>query len=114
MSHCHCTSCRRAHGAPFVTWTSVDQRDLTWRRGEAQLRAYESSTGVFWRFCGRCGSSLAYETTKEPGRIYLTLANLEGALPGRPEAHVSFEEHVEWLDLGFALPRYRGKSDERI
>jgi hypothetical protein len=112
ISHCHCTSCRRAHGAAFVTWTSVDAADVVWRRGESQLRVYESSAGVYWRFCSACGSSLAYETTREPSRIYLTVANIDGPLPALPEAHVSFEERVDWLHVADSLPRYRGKSDE--
>ena len=29
VAHCHCTYCRRAHGAPFVTWAGFHAGSVT-------------------------------------------------------------------------------------
>ena len=36
-SHCHCESCRKTHGAAFVTWTSVPNDQLKNLKGESLL-----------------------------------------------------------------------------
>ncbi|MEW6279272.1 MAG: GFA family protein [Candidatus Eremiobacterota bacterium] len=107
-SHCHCQSCRLSHGAGFVTWTSVPEERFRLLHGAP--RAYASSARVSWLFCGNCGSSMFYRSTEAPGRIYLTAANLIGPLDREPDSHVSFEEHVGWIERAGELPRFQGKT----
>jgi hypothetical protein len=114
FSHCHCESCRRAHGAAFVTWTGVRSSQFKFVSGEDKLRAFESRPGTRWKFCSDCGSSLLYDSDAAPGRVYMTVANLNGAIDRAPEGHVSFEERVEWLHVNDGLPRFRAKTDEQI
>jgi len=120
LAHCHCESCRRSHGAAFVSWTGVplDRYELV--RGEDDLRWYRSSEWILWGFCGNCGSSMLYRADR-PGhhenpkldRMYIAAASLD-RLDREPGAHVSYEERSALLD-GFAeLPRFRGKGEERI
>jgi hypothetical protein len=118
--HCHCESCRRSHGAAFVSWTSVPLERFAFVRGEADVKWYRSSEWIEWGFCGACGSSMFYRAIGEGhpekpkvDRAYVTVASLDG-LDRRPGAHVSFEERVEWLDVADDLPKMRGKSNERI
>jgi len=58
VSNCHCSMCRRFHGAAFSTYAKFNAKDFRWLRGEADLRVYESSPGKGWAFCRKCGSSL--------------------------------------------------------
>lgn len=113
-SHCHCESCRRSHGAAFVTWTGVPLAQYRLLRGSEKIRKYESSPGVRWCFCADCGTSLLYEHAGVPNRIYMTVANLDEPLDQEPEGHVSYEEKVAWLRVHDGLPKYRGKSDQRM
>ena len=55
-AHCHCVMCRRAAGAPVVTWITapVDRFNLT--RGE--LKTYRSSEHGERRFCAACGTQV--------------------------------------------------------
>ena len=41
--HCHCSMCRRPHGAAFVTWTAVPPQQFRITQGEDLLGTYESS-----------------------------------------------------------------------
>lgn len=95
----------------MVAWTAVDRADFELLEGQ-EVRGYHSSDAVEWRFCGRCGSTLFYESREAPEKVYVTVASLTSDLDRPLEGHVSFEEKAAWLDLSPDLPRYRGKTDE--
>lgn len=109
-SHCHCRSCRLSHGAPMVTWTSVPRARFKLLNGQELLRTYFSSADVGWEFCSQCGSSLFYRATFAPEKIYVAAANLE-ALDRPVESHVSFEEHLPWMENQDRLPRLLDKGE---
>jgi len=46
--HCHCKTCRKAHGAAFSSVAAVNDSDFT-IAGSEHLNAFESSTGK-WRY----------------------------------------------------------------
>jgi hypothetical protein len=108
-AHCHCSMCRRAHGAAFVTWTGVPKGQLVVTTGAELLCRHESSPGALRTFCSRCGSSLFFEAERWAGEIHLAVANLE-RLPFAPSAHVFFDDHVEWVTIADDLPRLGGAT----
>jgi hypothetical protein len=112
--HCHCESCRRIHGAAFVTWTGASKKQFKFLSGEDKIKRYKSSTYIHWGFCSNCGTSFLYEHDQVPDRIWVTVASLTGPLDRKPDSHVSFEKHVDWFTVNDDLPRYREKSEERI
>lgn len=57
-SHCHCSMCRKSHGAPFATYVHAKKRDFRYVRGEADIAGFQSSAAGVRSFCPRCGSSL--------------------------------------------------------
>ena len=77
LTHCHCTLCRRASGAPFVTWFSVASAGFLVTRGEP-IR-YRSSPVAVRGFCGRCGAQLIFQRDDTPGEVDIT-----DVQPGRP------------------------------
>jgi hypothetical protein len=109
-AHCHCTVCRRAHGAGFVTWFSVAPEQLTVVEGESHLVRYKSSSHGTRSFCSLCGSSLFCTTAKDPGRLDIVLANMDGPIDMAPQAHVFFESKVDWVSIGDDLPRLGGPT----
>ncbi|HAL66088.1 MAG TPA: GFA family protein, partial [Pseudomonas sp.] len=58
VSHCHCSQCRKGHGAAYASYGSVPREALRMLRGADQLAAYASSPTVLRQFCAACGSSL--------------------------------------------------------
>lgn len=113
-SHCHCESCRRTHGAAFVTWTSVPKAQLKITSGEKLLKHYESSPNIFWTSCSHCFSPLFQSTPASPGRTYITIASLLDPLDRKPDSHVSYEEHVDWFQVNDSLPQYKAKASDRL
>ncbi|MFO0550137.1 MAG: GFA family protein [Polyangiaceae bacterium] len=121
VAHCHCKSCRRAHGAAFVTWTSVPLERFEWIQGRERVRWYRSSETIEWGFCEACGSSMLYRAiapghpeSPKTDRMYVTVASIDGELGQQPSAHVSFEEHVSWFHPRDLVPKYRGKGEAPI
>src|SRR5205823_813248 len=55
-SNCHCTMCRKQHGAAFRSRARVEISDFKWVQGEDLVTFYESSPGGFRGFCRVCGS----------------------------------------------------------
>ena len=108
--HCHCTLCRRAHGAAYVTWIGVARRQLRMLAGDTELARYESSAHGQRSFCRVCGSSLFCESSLSPDRVDIVLANMAGPVDRVPQAHVYFDDRVEWVKVDDGLPRLGGVS----
>jgi len=110
MSHCHCSMCRKSHGAPFATYVAADARGFAWRAGEEHIVRYRSSPQSERCFCGRCGSVL-------PELVDGTASMPAGGLdddPGtRPCAHIFTASKAPWYVLpDDGLPRFEAYPPE--
>jgi len=109
-AHCHCTLCRRSHGAGYVTWFAVPREGFRLAGGADVLRVHRSSDHGRRSFCGQCGSTLFCESTHHPGRIDIVLANMHGPIDRDPQLHVYFSDRAPWVRVGDSLPRLGGAS----
>lgn len=110
VAHCHCSMCRRAHGAAFVTWVGIDETRARIEDSRHTLRWYASSPGAERGFCSRCGSMLFFRSRRWAGELHLVLANFDEPVDRAPQAHVFYASHVDWvaLDPADGLPRKGG------
>lgn len=105
VAHCHCSYCRRAHGAPFVTWAGFPSERFSIEPGAGQPTWYESSPGAQRAFCARCGSPMFFQSTRWPGEMHIARALFADPLDREPSAHVFYEMHVPWLTIADDLPK---------
>ncbi len=110
--HCHCSMCRRAHGAGVVTWAAVPRAQLKLLVGDELLRRYRSSDHGTRSFCRICGSQLFCESTRHPDTLDVALGGLDGPIDKAPQLHVYHDDHVEWIALADALPRLPGGATD--
>ena len=103
-AHCHCSSCRRAHGAAFVTWVGVVSERLEIVAGDS-LTWFASSAAARRGFCKRCGSTLFYESRRWPGETHIVRAALPGEIDRAPSAHAFASAAVDWYQPRDDLPR---------
>jgi len=96
-AHCHCASCRRAHGAGFVTWIGFPSSQVTVEAGAADLAVHVSSPGTRRSFCRHCGTKLFFESERWPGETHIALACFDDPVDRAPSGHAFFEERVAWI-----------------
>lgn len=108
--HCHCSMCRRAHGAGYVTWVAVAKGQFRVAKGEGLLVQYRSSDHGTRSFCRVCGSSLFCESSRHPDVIDVVLANVDGEIDRRPQANVYYTDRVAWVAIDTSLPRLGGPT----
>jgi len=105
VAHCHCSMCRRAHGAGFVTWVGFPRDAVVLESGADVLTRFRSSASGTRGFCSRCGSTLFFESSHWPDETHVTLANLEAADGLEPQAHAYWSSRAPWADWrGADLP----------
>ena len=107
-AHCHCTMCRRAHGAGVVTWFGAPAASFRLTSGKEQLKWHQSSAAARRGFCGQCGSPLLFEGERWPGEIHIARASVAGPIDREPTAHVFFDLRVGWLGLHDELRKLGG------
>jgi hypothetical protein len=106
VAHCHCSMCRRAQGAAFVTWVGANESKFALERGADVLVKHQSSPPAVRSFCGRCGTPLFFQSTRWPGEVHVTMATLDSTDGIEPQAHVHWDNRVPWVHLGDdGLPR---------
>jgi hypothetical protein len=103
-SHCHCSMCRRQHGAAFATYVKFNPGDFKWVLGEDLVKVYQTSSGAGWCFCSECGSSLA---GTDRGKVTsVTLGTIEGDPGIKPESHIFMGSMAPWHEINDNLPQF--------
>jgi hypothetical protein len=128
-SNCHCSMCRKQHGAAFRSRARVAQTDFKWVRGEELVTFYESSPGGFRGFCRVCGSPIinkfsagtpvAERDPDAPSRYGIALATLDDDPGVRPAAHGFVASKAPWYEITDNLPQFaegivRPRSPDRV
>jgi hypothetical protein len=114
--HCHCETCRKAHGSAFSSVAAVPREAFRWVRGDEVRKSFESSPGKFRHFCGECGSHVAAERTNSEN-VMLRLGCL--ATPAtsdrqwhiwRSDAAAWYDPKAQWPEFEEGLPSPRGEG----
>src|ERR1700722_5800636 len=105
--HCHCSMCRKAHGAAFSTNSVIPTEALTVTSGAALVSEYESSPNRRKCFCSNCGSQLFIRRLDEPEFTVVTLGTIDGDPRARPQRHVFVASKAPWYEIADALPQFK-------
>lgn len=107
-AHCHCSMCRKAHGAGYVTWVGFEADQVRITCDEDILTWFDSSAGAQRGFCGKCGSSLFFRSERWAGELHIALACMDEPIDRQPQANVFFDEHVDWMPVDNTLKQVDG------
>jgi hypothetical protein len=103
MYHCHCSRCRKSHGAAFATYVDVPAAVLTLAGQEAVASAGPPGADGTRRFCGVCGSVVPY-TFRDTA--FLPAGNFDGDPGARPARHIFTGSRARWYQIADALPQF--------
>lgn len=104
MGNCHCTLCRKANGAAYVTWGIIGADQFRWTAGEDFIRRYDSSPDRQRCFCRKCGSPLV---CAHHGAITeVVVGSVDGDPAMRPSDHIFVGSKAPWHHITDELPQH--------
>lgn len=104
--NCHCSMCRKFHGAAFRTRAAVRAADFHWLSGEDELTHYESSPGEYKTFCRHCGSSMVTRFDHDRKWYGFPLGSLDTDPGVKPARHIFVGSKAPWHEITDDLPCY--------
>lgn len=109
-ANCHCSMCRKFHGAEYATIACVRRPDFRWIQGTDALKRYTAENGTTRTFCGNCGSSLEFSSPRAPDdEVEIALGAMDGDVPIVPSAHIFVGSAASWSVINDDLPQYLEK-----
>jgi hypothetical protein len=106
MVHCHCSMCRKHHGAMFATFLTARAGDFRWVSGQDQVRVYRSSERGLRLFCRNCGSVAPAVLPDWPDIVFVPAGNLEEDPGVRPMLHMFAASRADWFPITDTLPQH--------
>jgi hypothetical protein len=106
VSHCHCSMCRKAHGAAFATYATVPAEMHRFLQGTEVLRVCNASGPAERHFCSRCGSPMLWRSKVEfPGVAAFPLGSLDTPFQPATQRHIFVGSKAPWHQIGDAWPQ---------
>ena len=109
LLHCHCSRCRKHHGAPFATFARVGAEQLRWLAGEGRWIDYASSPERQRRSCEACGAvapTLAVAGQMHGEQWLVPAGNLQGELGVAGGEHMFVGSRAVWHVIADGLPQH--------
>jgi len=108
LTHCHCSQCRKSHGAAFASYGSVLRDDLRLTEGADSIKSYQSSESVLRQFCVQCGSSLFWSSSRGDYADWISIAlgTLDTSFPSLKQKHVQVASKAPWYEIMDQWPRH--------
>jgi len=111
MTHCHCSMCRKSHGALFATF--YDGTELVYTQGQDAISVYESSHGFLRSFCSKCGSPMPDKSLESSG-VYVPAGLMDDDPGVRPGAHIFVESKADFYKISDNLPQRQHYGDGEL
>jgi len=101
MYHCHCSRCRKAHGAAFATYVDAPLAAVT-VVGQEAIAAWPPGVEGARRFCRICGAVVPYA---HRDTLFLPAGNFEEDPGTRPARHIFAGSRAPWYQIRDGLPQ---------
>lgn len=105
INHCHCSMCRKAHGAAFGSFLHADGRNFRWLAGESEVVTYPSSPGNVRAFCRTCGSNMPV-LEDDGAHVIIPAGSLDDDPNVRPIVHIHVASKAPWHEITDTLPQF--------
>lgn len=106
ITHCHCSMCRKAHGAAFGSYGTIPRSSFRFTQGENAVAIYHSSSSVTRTFCRHCGSTLQwYSDAVHPDWMSIALGTLDTSLEQQKQKHIYAGSKATWYHINDSLPQ---------
>lgn len=103
LLHCHCSLCRKSHGASFVTFAATSIETFKFTSGLTHLQPSSGPGHINRNFCGTCGSTMPFE---EGGSISVPVGTLVSLCPTIAVGHIFTNSRAPWYEITDDLKQY--------
>lgn len=110
--NCHCSICRRSHGADYATQLISRKDSLRLLSGGSRLSEYSSSEHGVRAFCSSCGSRLMNYAKSGSNYLSVALSAVVGEHEVAPSANIQVASKAPWVNLDEALPSFAGFPED--
>jgi hypothetical protein len=114
MYQCHCSKCRAASGASFVTNLIVDADRFRITAGRESLGAFESSPRKFRYFCSGCGSPIYSQGEKTKHVVSVRSGTLKQDPGVRVAYHAFAGSKAPWTEICDGMPQFDEWADPAL
>ena len=98
-SHCHCSQCRRLHGAAYASFAKIELKYFKYLSNTDLLSSYASSGNHERIFCSNCGSNIMVILADYPETVYVAMGVINGD-PKLPEPyHIYVGSKAPWHEI---------------
>jgi hypothetical protein len=104
MPHCHCSRCRKAHGAPYATFVTVPEGRFRITHGRERTVRPETP-GAFRAFCGGCGSVVP-DGVPWNGFVGVPAGNFDEDIGVAPTCRLFVGSRAPWDEITDGVPRF--------
>jgi len=107
-SACHCTQCRRQHGALGIYTGGLPVESVV-IEGTEHLRWYQSSAAARRGFCGHCGSKLFWQPMDQRS-IDIAVGSLDQPMGLSLARHIFVADKGDYYEIVDDLPKFPGSD----
>jgi len=101
--HCHCSMCRKMHGAAFGTYAYTPSEHFRWTGRLDTLGNYRSSPMLMRSFCRQCGSVVPNQD-EDQSHYFIPIGSQDNA--PEVDCHIFTGSKAPWLDITDKLPKH--------
>lgn len=109
--NCHCSFCRKAHGAAFVTLAMAKGDTLNIKKGDSLLTEHLNALGGYRAFCSVCGTRLMNYAPDKSMYLSIALSTVDSEISFEPVAHCNVESKASWHQPYTGIPCFPGFPD---
>lgn len=105
--NCHCSYCRKAHGADYVTVALAKGDTLNITQGTDALTEHQNEIGGFRAFCSYCGTRLMNYAPDKTMYLSVSASTIDTPIELKPQAHLNVESKAPWHEPDARIPSFQ-------
>jgi len=106
INNCHCSMCRKIHGAAYGSFMHVDADGFQWLCGAELISTYQPPQQDERAFCSNCGSNMPV-IEREDNNVVIPAGSLDTDPGLKPSMHIFTDSKAPWHEITDSLPQFK-------
>ena len=111
INNCHCSMCRKVHGAAFGSFLHANADGFQWVSGVDLIKTYQALQQDDRCFCSNCGSNVPV-IEEEDNNVIIPAGTLDTDPGLKPIVHIFTGSKAPWYEITDSLPQFEEFAPE--